>query len=118
MRQCSDGFVHRNPAMVEDFLELGGGFDGYCLKTTGGPLIRFPGEIDGYLYTVSNFDERNAAVHAVLLSVECHCPFDGPAPFPSRGTVSVSLSCLVTPRIVKSPSSVTVSGPVCSTFVE
>src|SRR5271167_1920078 len=26
MRQCSDGFVHHNPAMVKDFLEFGGGF--------------------------------------------------------------------------------------------
>src|SRR5271170_3270946 len=25
-RQCTDGFVEHNPAMVEDFLELGGGF--------------------------------------------------------------------------------------------
>ena len=26
MRECADGFVQHNPAMVEDFLELGGGF--------------------------------------------------------------------------------------------
>jgi hypothetical protein len=46
------------------------------LKIHRRPADPFSGEIDGYLYTVGNFDEWNATVHAVLLSVECHRPFD------------------------------------------
>jgi hypothetical protein len=45
------------------------------------PADPFSGEIDGYLYTVSNFDERNATVHAVLLAVEGHYPFDSASTF-------------------------------------
>jgi hypothetical protein len=52
---------------------------------TGGPLILFPVRSTVYLYTVSNFDERNATVHAVLLSVESHRPFDGADACPDGG---------------------------------
>ena len=45
-------------------------------------------------------------------------PLTVSTPVLSRGSVNVSLSRLVTPRIVKSPSNATVLGPVCSTFVE
>jgi hypothetical protein len=43
-------------------------------------------------------------------------PVIDPLPVPLPVIVSVSFSGLVTPRIVKSPSISTVSGPVCTTF--
>src|SRR5260370_42496001 len=41
IRECSDGFVEHNPAMAEDFLELGGGFAALIDLQ-----IRFPAYID------------------------------------------------------------------------
>jgi hypothetical protein len=45
----------------------------------------FPCEIDRYLDAVSNLDERNATVHAELLAVEGHCPFDRSSTFAVAG---------------------------------
>jgi hypothetical protein len=41
-----------------------------------------------------------------------------PEPVPALETGRVSVSCLVTPRIVKSPSTENESGPVCSIIVD
>jgi hypothetical protein len=43
------------------------------LQVHPGPADPFRFEIDGYLDTVSNLDERNAAVHPELFAVEGHC---------------------------------------------
>ena len=49
---------------------------GYCFKFTRAPLTRFALRLSGYLDTVSNLDERNAAVHPELFAVEGHCSID------------------------------------------
>ena len=91
---------------------------GYCLKTTGGPLTRFALKVNSHFNAVGDLDEGNAAVHSVLFAVERHRAFNGARAGSFAGKAKVSLSCLVTPRMVKSPSKATVSGPICSTFVE
>ena len=75
-------------------------------------------EADIYLDTVGDFDEGNAAIHPVVLTVESRVPWIAPEPVPLPETVSVSVSGLVTPRIVKSPCTSKVSGPVCTTFFD
>src|ERR1700751_6486368 len=88
------------------------------LKIDGRPTDALPFEVDSYLDTVGNLDKGNATIHAVLLSVEGHCPFDCSEPVPSPVIVKFNFSCLVTPRIVKSPSNSIVSEPVCTAFEE
>jgi hypothetical protein len=51
--------------------------------------------IDADLDTVSNLDERNTAVHAVLLSVEGHCPFNRARACPLPLIANVNFSYLV-----------------------
>jgi hypothetical protein len=46
------------------------------LEVDRGPADALPFEVDAYLNTVGNLDERNAAIHAVLFSVEGHCSID------------------------------------------
>ena len=88
------------------------------LKDHRRPTDSFPFEVDGDFDTVGNFYKRNSFVHPVVFTVEGHCPLTVPVPVPLPLIANVSFSCLVTPRIVKSPSNTTVSGPICSTFVE
>jgi hypothetical protein len=40
------------------------------------PADSLPLEVDSHLDAVGDPDEGNAAVHAVVLTVESHCPFD------------------------------------------
>jgi hypothetical protein len=87
------------------------------LQVHPGPADPFRFEIDGYLDTVSNLDERNAAVHPELFAVEGHCSIDRINACPLAGKRQRQ-PLLLTPRIVKLPSNATVLGPVCSTFVE
>jgi uncharacterized membrane protein YphA (DoxX/SURF4 family) len=56
---------------------------------------------------------RSTTPNAQNLSVPLPCTRPFPVPLPA--TVSTSFSSLVTPRIVKSPSSSNVVGPVCTT---
>jgi hypothetical protein len=58
---------------------------------------------DCYLHTVCDPDERNAAVHPVVSTVKGHCSFNVAYAFPSLSAVSIRVSVLVTPRIVKLP---------------
>lgn len=44
MRECADGFVNYDPAMLQDFLEFGGGF----AALMRGPIC-FPAHVDGIL---------------------------------------------------------------------
>ena len=88
------------------------------LKTTGGPLTRFT-----LKSTVTS--TRSAILIKGMPLFIPYCfrskamvPLIVPEPVPLPVIVNVSFSCLVTPRIVKSPSNSTVSGPVCTTFVE
>jgi len=90
----------------------------YRPKTTGGPLTRFPCEVDVYLDAVAILIERNAAVHPELLAVEAMVPAIEPEPVPLPVTVKYQLLGFVTLRIVKCRRIQTVSGPVCVTFVE
>jgi hypothetical protein len=46
------------------------------LQVHPSPADPFRFEIHGYLDTVSNLDERNAAVHPELFAVEGHCSID------------------------------------------
>jgi hypothetical protein len=35
-----------------------------------------PMEVNGYLNTVGDPDEGNAAIHPIIFAVKCHCPLD------------------------------------------
>jgi len=50
--------------------------DWLLLQLQRRPAGSFPLEVDGHLNAVGSFDERNAAVHPVVLTVEGHCPFN------------------------------------------
>jgi hypothetical protein len=76
-----------------------------------------PLQVDTNLNSVRYPDERNAAIHAVVLAIKGHGP-ENDEGLPLPESVSFSFSFLVTPRIVKSPSSSKVSGPVCVIFVD
>jgi hypothetical protein len=62
-------FHERNPLRCVRFLHAP---TMASLKRQRWPTDALPLEMDTYLHTVGNLDERNAAVHAVLLSVEGH----------------------------------------------
>ena len=55
-------------------------------KNWGRPADSFSLEVDTHLDAVGNFDEGNAAVHPVLLTVEGHCPFNAARTFPYVGS--------------------------------
>ena len=67
---------------------------------------------------VGDLDKRNTAVHPVVLTVEDHFPVNLAWAVPLPETVSVSFSGFDTPRIVKSPSTSKVLGPICTNFVD
>src|ERR1700751_1619455 len=64
------------------------------LKIDGRPTDALPFEVDSYLDTVGNLDKGNAIIHAVLLSVEGHCPFDCPRAGPLACNRKVQLLLL------------------------
>jgi hypothetical protein len=43
------------------------------LKHHWRPADSLPMEVHGHLDSVSDLDERNAAVHTVVFSIKCHC---------------------------------------------
>src|SRR6266403_4619742 len=49
------------------------------------PADSFPFEVDGYLNAVRDLDERNAAIHAVLLTVKGHRAYDRAGAGPPAG---------------------------------
>src|SRR6202040_1518050 len=91
---------------------------GYCLKTKGGPLTFFP-------LRATLTSTRSAILMKGMPLFIPYClrskaiiPLTEPEPVPFPDTVSVSFSGLVTPRIVKSPSTSKVSGPVWIILVD
>src|SRR6516162_7477539 len=90
----------------------------YFLKTRGGPLTRLA--LRSTLTSTRSAILMNGIPLFIPYSLRSKAmvPTIAPEPVPSPETVSVSFSALVTPRIVKLPSTSKVLGLVGTTFVD
>src|SRR5215469_81377 len=90
----------------------------YFLKTRGGPLT--PLALRSTLTSTRSAILMNGIPLFIPYSLRSKAmvPTIAPEPVPSPEAVSVSFSALVTPRIVKLPSTSKVLGPVGTTFVD